>query len=164
VTLSSGSTSYQVTSAAASSASPGAYEFDNVQPGTYTLSFTRPGGLPTSSILTLTAGTHKVFNPVLAPAAAVFGVVVKTNTNTPAAGAEVRLFLSSQYPSGTSRVAITDSNGAFAFTNVDAPQSYVVQFAFPPGSAGQNTKEIPNLGLSQQLNVCSPNACTVTTQ
>ncbi len=158
VTLSSGTTSYQVTSAATSSTSPGAYEFDHVQPGTYTVSFTRAGGVPTSSILTLTAGTHRVLNPVLAPAASIFGNVFQANLTPPAPllGAEIRLFRADQYPNGPSRVATTGANGFFKFDNVDAPQSYVVQFAFPPGSPGQFTMEILNLGLSMQDQICDP--------
>lgn len=170
VTLGSGSTSYQVTSA---SVKPiGAYEFDNVQPGTYTLSFTRPGGVPTSTILTLTAGQHRPFDPVLAPAASVSGFVFTASAvpeqATHLAGVEVRLFRADQFPSGQSRSTLTDANGHFSFENVDAPQSYVVQFAFPQGSPGQFTRGITTLGLSQQLVLCpdspgDPAACEVTT-
>jgi len=168
VTLSSGSTSYQVTSA--SVAPIGAYEFDNVQPGTYTVSFTRPGGVPTSTILTLTAGQHLPFNPVLAPAASVSGVVFNAGAlpqATPLAGVEVRLFRADQFPSGQSRSTLTDANGTFRFVNVDAG-SYVVQFAFPQGSPGQFTREIATLGLSEQRVLCpdsltDPMVCAVQT-
>jgi hypothetical protein len=156
VTLSSGTTSYQVTSASTLSARPGAYEFDNVQPGTYTLSFTRPGGQPTSSIIALAAGTHKVYDPVLSPAAAICGHVFKFGVTPLLAvqGAEVRLFRADQYPSGVSQTMLTDARGFFEFVNVPAPQSYVVQFAFPQGAPGQFTVEIPTLGLSTQDVVC----------
>jgi hypothetical protein len=159
VTLSSGTTSYQVTSASTTSASPGAYEFDNVQPGTYTVSFTRPGGEPTSSILTLAAGSQKTLSPLLAPAASIFGTVYQAATGstpiTPAAGVEVRLFVATQYPSGTPRTVLTDGGGNFLFNNVDAPQSYVVEFRFPPGSPGQFTVGA-TLTLSQQDEICHP--------
>jgi hypothetical protein len=173
VTLSSGTTSYQLTSASASSSTPGAYEFDHVQPGTYTVSFTRIGGVPTSQLVILKAGVHSMVNPLLAAAASVVGYVFRANFPNPPppalAGAEVRLFRADQYPSGPSRVVTTDSTGFFKFDNVDAPQSYVVQFAFPPGSPGQFTRPIQNLGLSVQYPLCpmnpsDPNACLVAAQ
>jgi hypothetical protein len=147
---------------------PGAFEFDHVQPGTYTVSFTRAGGVPVSSILSLAAGAHRVLNPVLAPAASIFGTVFQANLQPPVPllGAEVRLYRADQFPSGASRVTTTDSKGFFKFDNVDAPQSYVVVFAFPPGSPGQFSMEIPNLGLSVQDQICSPTTfnCLVNAQ
>ncbi len=162
VTLSSGTTSYQVMSASAPAALLGHYEFDNVQPGTYTLSFAIPGGVPTSSILTLAAGTQTIDSPDLAPGATICGIVYQAgNTTVPAVGAEVRLYEAAQYPSGQFQSVDTDMNGTFEFTNVAAPQSYVVQFAYPPGSPGQSTMEI-SVTLSQQDQICPSSSATTT--
>lgn len=154
VSLSSGTTSYQTTS---SSAAPvGKYEFDNVQPGTYTLSFTRPGGLPTSTILTLTAGVSTPFDPLLARAASITGIVVDSSASPmPRQGVEVRLYRADRFPAGEFQSQLTNSDGRYTFVNLEAPQSYVLAFAFPPGTPGQLTVE-RELHLSEQLIICGP--------
>ena len=140
VLLSSGNTSYQVVSATIPT--PGAFDIDGIVPGTYTISFTRVGGQPTSSILTIVAGQRLQFNPVLQPAASISGIVV--NSANPAArvpvpGAQVTLFLATQYPTVPVESVLTNAHGSFTFANVDAPQSFVVAFAYPQGSAPQET-------------------------
>ncbi|MCU4186054.1 carboxypeptidase-like regulatory domain-containing protein [Acidiferrimicrobium sp. IK] len=142
ILLSSGSTSYKVTSASVPTA--GAYEIDGVVPGTYTVSFTRPGGLPTSRIVTLTAGQRLQFDAVLNPAASIFGHVTLAGSQgkTPVPGTEVRLYLTSQYPTVVLVTAVTDSSGNFTISNVDAPQSFVVSFDYPAGSSPQETAVI----------------------
>ena len=99
---------------------------------------------------------------MLAPAASVFGVVVKTNTNTPAdAGRRGPTVPGHQYPAGPPGDHYRRQPGSSSSTNLDAPQSYVVQFAFPPGSPGQFTNEIPILALSEQRNCAVTSAPTV---
>jgi hypothetical protein len=140
VLLSSGSTSYQVVSATIPTL--GAYEIDGVAPGTYTISFTRRGGQPTSSIITVVAGQRLQFNPVLNPAASISGTVVNSTnpaTRLPVPGTQVTLFLATQFPTVSVTSVVTDSLGNFTFANVDAPQSFVVAFAYPQGSAPQET-------------------------
>ena len=121
VNLSNGSSSYQTVSATAPNC--GRYEFDNVQPGTYTLSFTRAGGLPTSRIISLTAGApHAAFNPLLDPAASITGFVQNAN-NGPQQSAEVRLQVCAPPPAppcqpdnppgGRFLDAVTDTSGQF---------------------------------------------------
>ena len=156
VLLSSGSTSYKVTSATAPTA--GAYRIGNIAPGTYTASFTRPGGLPTSSIVTLTAGQQLQYNPVLNPAASIYGRVVLLNNPTqPVPGAEVRLYLTTQYPTVLTTSVLTDANGNFVINNVEAPQSYVLAFAYPQGSAAQETV-VTTVTLGNATPVCGSEA------
>jgi hypothetical protein len=138
VQLSSGKSSYQVVSADAPT--PGAYEIDGVTPGTYTISFSRTGGQPTSSIISLAAGQSLDESPVLTPAASVYGVVVDAaDPSHPVAQAQVTLYLATQYPTVAAATTLTDSSGAFTFENVDAPQNYIVGVAVPQGSSNQET-------------------------
>lgn len=138
VQLSSGNTSYQVTSADAPT--PGSYEIDSITPGTYTISFSRQGGQPVSSIVSLSAGQRLDDSPVLAPAASIYGVVVDaSNPSKPVAQAQVTLYLASQYPTVSVATTRTDSNGQFSFNNVDAPQNFIVGVAYPQGSSNQET-------------------------
>jgi hypothetical protein len=157
VAVTAGTTTYAVTSA--TTPTPGAYEVDGIAPGTYTVSFTRPGGLPTSQIVTLAAGQRVPLNPVLAVAASISGTVfsVVGNKNVPFAAAGVSLFLATQFPSTVLATTTTDVSGHFIFQNLDAPQGYVVEFAASPGAPGQST-QVVNLGLSQQYVVCGPSA------
>ena len=157
VLLTSGSTSYQVTSATVPTL--GAYEVDNVTPGTYTVSFSRPGGLATSSIVTLAAGQRLEDNPVLSPAASIFGHVVSTTTQLAVPGADVTLYLASQFPTVALTSTLTDSNGNFTFNNVNAPENYVVAVAFPVGAAPQVTVLISTT-LGTPAPVCGANATT----
>jgi Carboxypeptidase regulatory-like domain len=154
ILLTSGTTSYQATSATVPT--PGAYEVDNITPGTYTISFTRVGGVPTSSIVTLAAGQRLNDNPVLALAASIFGHVVSKvqpgqPTSAPLGGVQVTLYLTTQFPTVSITSVTTDANGNFTIANVEAPQSFVVSFAFPPGTALQSTSLV-----TTALGVASP--------
>ncbi|MDP9074099.1 MAG: carboxypeptidase-like regulatory domain-containing protein [Actinomycetota bacterium] len=163
VNVSSGANAYQMVSATAPSC--GQYEFDNVQPGTYTLSFTRAGGLPASSIVTVGAGATVTFNPTLAPAASITGIVKNANGG-PQLGAEVHLQVCAPAPAppcqpdnppgGKFLSTNTDANGQFVFMNLDAPQTYLIEFRFPAGAPhDQQTREI-TVGPSVQYQLCTP--------
>jgi hypothetical protein len=138
VLLSSGTSSYQTTTAD-DAANLGQYAIDDIVPGTYTISVTRPGGVPSSSILTLAAGEHLPYDVMLAKGAEISGIVTSVGTGLPVMGAEVRLYLASQFPLTIVADMPTDSNGMYTFPNVDAPQDYVVAFAYPQGSSAQST-------------------------
>jgi hypothetical protein len=150
ILLSSGNTSYQVTSASVPTA--GAYEIDGIIPGTYTVSFTRTGGAPTSSIVTLTAGQRLEDNPVLNAAASIYGHVVEASNPTQVVGgAQVSLYLASQYPTVVSSTVLTDPTGNFTFSNVQAPEDYIVAFAYPQGASNQES-----VAISTTLGTASP--------
>lgn len=138
VQLSAGSSTYQVVSA--DSPTPGAYEIDGIAPGTYTISFTRQGGQPVSSIVTLQAGQRFEYDPQLAPAASIYGRVVQESDPTQAVpNAQVTLYLADQYPTVSVAMVLTNSAGQFTFSNVDAPQNFVVGVAYPQGESNQET-------------------------
>ena len=141
VGLTSGTTSYTVTSANLPIA--GEYEIADVVPGTYTISFSRPGALPTSSVVTLTAGEVKRFDASLAEAASIDGYVdqLVNGAARPLRGATVALYLAAQYPLTVLATTTTDSAGYYRFSDLDAPEQYLAQYAYPPGTPGQKTLE-----------------------
>ena len=156
VLLSSGTSSYQVVSA--DLPAPGAYEIDGVVPGTYTISFTRQGGRPVSSIVTLQPGQRFRDDVQLAPAASIFGKVVRASDHTqPVPQAQVTLYLATQYPTVSVATVTTDGNGQFTFANVDAPQDYVLAVAYPAGGAPQETVIVRTL-QGQASPVCGSQA------
>jgi hypothetical protein len=143
VSLTSGSTTLSVTSATVPTL--GAYQIAGIAPGTYTVSFTRPGALPTSTVLTLTAGQSLTYDPVLSPAASISGEVVEASSSggtTPLEGATVTLYLATQYPNVVLATTTTGANGTFSFSNLSAPDEYIVQYSYPPGTPGQATSDV----------------------
>lgn len=136
VELVSGTATYSVPTAAAPSNAIGNYVISGIAPGTYTLNVTRTGGLPVSSIVTLAPGQTLVENEQLSPAAAIDATVVNASTQQPISGAVVDLYLTSSYAPTTQPLATTqtDQSGNFTFSNLEAPQSYLVLVSYPPGT------------------------------
>ncbi len=137
VSLVAGSQSYQVTTASTPTA--GAYVISGIAPGTYTLDFARPGGVPVSSIVTLSAGQQLTESPALSPPAGITGLVEESENGAPLAGAQVNLYLADQYPTTVAATTTTDSSGTFSFTNVEAPEDYLVAVSYPPGTPAEST-------------------------
>lgn len=137
VTLVSGTTSYEVTTAASPTA--GAYTIEGITPGTYTLNFSQQGGVPVSSILTLAAGQEATESPTLTAPASITGIVEDATTGAALSGAQVTLYLSTGYPSQVAATTTTNGEGEFTFSGVDAPQDYIVAVAYPAGSSPQVT-------------------------
>ena len=81
---------------------------------------------------------------MLAKAASITGRVDHEtgSGNAPLSGAEVRLYIANQYPTVRLNSVITGADGTFTFNNLDAPQSYIVEYAYPPGSPGQKTVQV----------------------
>jgi hypothetical protein len=136
VVVSSGTKTYKVTSA--SIPTEGAFEIGGIPPGSYTVSFNRRGTRSTSSLVTLRAGERKTLNPALDAVASIVGRVLNEN-GLPVSGAEIRLFLVKQYPNVVAATAISDGAGRFTFPAVDAPETYVIEFAFPRGTPAQKS-------------------------
>ncbi len=97
MTLSSNTSTYQVTTASVPSHDAGEFRLEAVPQGTYTLSISRNGVSPVSRIVDLTAG--QVWNePTLLPvAASVSGQVMLAN-GPAGSGWVVEMYRSSQYP------------------------------------------------------------------
>ena len=140
ITLASSTATFQVTSA--SVPTPGAYRIDAVAPGTYSLSFNRPGARPISQIITLRAGDEIQVDQTLGAASSITGRVLNLDGTSIVSGAEVRLFQADKYPATRLATIITGTDGLFVFPNVDGPQSYIVEIAYPQASPGQVTKTV----------------------
>jgi hypothetical protein len=152
VQLSSGTTSYTVTTASVPASAAGAYRIEDIPPGTYTVSVSLGGVTPTSTIVTLAAGDVTAYNPKLQPAASITGTVVNAAGAPLGPGYVVELYAADAYPNVVYRTTTTRSDGTFSFTNVDAPQTYVVQVRPTSGSAPTGTTTL-QLAASQALNV-----------
>lgn len=139
VTLSSGSKTYTVTSTSVPSNAVGRFLIENVEPGTYTLSASRPGTSPTTVTVTVTAGQALTYDPVLIPGAGLSGRIIDT-AGASTAGLTVELYESAEYPAKIYRTTVTGPDGSYEFTQVDAPQAYVVQVRSPLiGPLGSST-------------------------
>ncbi len=134
LTLSSGTIQRVVTSASTPASKRGRYAIDNLPPGTYTATFTQAGTTATSTVLTLAAGQHRTYNPVLVAPARITGTIL-TAGGDPAAGLTVNLYRASQYgtAAGAAATTTTRSDGTYAFTEVDAPEHYLVEVRSAPG-------------------------------
>jgi hypothetical protein len=104
------------------------YRLEQIPPGTYTLTVSAGSGTsPSSQVITLTAGTSLQRDVALAPPASMSGwVQFGTAQDSPRRpGWTVFLYLVAQYPSVVSRTTVTDGNGTFTFSNIDAGK-YIV--------------------------------------
>lgn len=151
ISASSGQAQFTVTSASTPAGSVGTFAVQGLPPGTYTVTFGRKGTQPTSTIVTLAAGQVQRLNPVLVSPAAISGVV--SQHGTPTVGAVVSLYLASQYGTAAPPVATatTDGNGHYSFTDVDAPQFYLLEVQLSPNAAAAATSPPTTLNPSQQL-------------
>jgi len=131
VTVTSGSSTYTITTASLPAASAGAYEVAGLKPGTYTVSVTKSGVRSVSTIVTLTAGSRTPYSPTLQQAASVSGTVkCAPNAASCADGTTgwiVEIYKASDYPSTVAQTARLGSDGTFEFKDLDAPTAYVVQ-------------------------------------
>lgn len=151
VTLSSGSTQYQVTTASTPAAQRGRYAVDALPPGTYTVTFSRSSTASTSSIVTLVAGQSAVLDATLASPASVRGKV--TQAGVDAAGVVVNLYRATDYGTAAGPVASTTTNtsGAYAFPEVEAPQHYLVEVRMSASGPPTATSAVTTVLNSQAL-------------
>jgi hypothetical protein len=154
VTLSSGASSFTVTSA---SAAPhcGQYRLEQVPPGTYTLTVNAGSGTsPSSQVITLNFGDQLRKDVQLARPASLGGVVQHLDTETsveqPRGGWTVFLYLSTQYPNVVARTTTTDATGAFTFSGIDAGKYIVAVGPTSDPANATNTKAV-TVQPSQQL-------------
>lgn len=142
VTITSGATTYAVTSASVPRARRGAFEVDGLAPGTWTVTATARGTRPTSQVVTLVLGEPSPEVTLVLPSAAAVRGVVRDSAGQPVVQAEVRLYVAARYPQEAAATTLTDASGAFAFETVEAPQTYVVEYAFPPGSGPRQSARV----------------------
>ncbi len=149
VQLSSGTFSYQVTTASVPKSERGHFRIESIPPGTWTVSVSRPGTSPTSTILTLRAGDVRGYRPVLAAPASITGTVIGSDS-TPRSHWVVQLYVASYYPNVINYSTTTDAQGNYSFPDVDAPQAYVIVTRPTTGSAEALSKTI-QIEASQHL-------------
>jgi hypothetical protein len=147
VVLTSGSSTFRTVTASAPAERAGDYFVAGIPPGTYSISFTRPGSKTTSTLVGLAAGDRRRIDAALEKQASITGVVsfMAGGTLQPLRGAEVRLYLIDQFPTVELRTALTNEAGAYVFASLEAPQTYIVEFAYPAGSTGQTSTTVPLL-------------------
>lgn len=150
VQLSSGTATYSVISASVPSADTGRYRIEDVPPGTYTVSVSRNGVSPTSTILELRAGQVRDYSPVLAAAASITGTVTQGSGPVPA-GWYVDLYRSSSYPTLPYRTVRTGVGGTFAFPDIDAPEVYIVEVRPTRGSEPQGSRTVQIAASEQKV-------------
>jgi hypothetical protein len=157
VVLQSGSSSYRVTSA---SAAPncGRFRLEQLPPGTYTMTVSAGSGTtPNSQVITLQAGATVNRVVTLAQPASMSGTV-QCCTPHPAQGAEsgpragwtVFLYQQSQYPNQVTKTAVTNSAGAFAFSDIEAGKYVVAVGPTSDPANATNTKQV-TIQPSQQV-------------
>lgn len=142
ILLTSGGTTYQTTTATTPTTvagQPTNYAIDGITPGTYSVSFTRPGGVTSSAIVTLAPGDVKQFNQALPPAESVMGKVQQVGTNAALPGVQVQLYVATQYPTTPTTATTTDANGNYTFPSVQSSQTFVITFAYPSGTQAQTS-------------------------
>lgn len=147
VTVSSGATQRVVSTASTPAAAVGQYVVEDLPPGTYTVTFARPGTRPTSTIVELGPAESRELSPVLVAPARIWGHV--TEGTQPAAGLTVALYRADQYGTAAAALATvtTAADGSYAFEGVEAPENYIVEVS----GFGQARTQLATLSASQQL-------------
>ena len=154
VTVSSGTTQRVVTTASTPASEVGRYVVDTLPPGTYTVTFSRAGTRPTSTIVVLAASQNRDLSPVLVAPAAISGTVTQGSAQVQA-GRAVLLYLAAQYGTAAGPVATTttDSEGFYTFQDVSAPEHYIVEVRTTPSGTVLVTSTPQTVSASQQLTV-----------
>jgi hypothetical protein len=147
ITLSDGVSTFHTTSETKPvPTDSGDYIIPHVKPGTYTLTFNRRGAGLKAFIVSIVAGQTLTQDVAVNKPASISGTVLNTSAaNAPLVGAQVRLILLSQYPGAPITTALTDVNGQFVFSDLVAPESYILEFAFPAGTSAQTTRTLFNI-------------------
>ncbi len=111
----------------------GRFTFDDVAPGAYTLTADLPGTTQAVVLVNVVSGETQDLDLRLDAQASLTGRVTlfdaATATYVPLENATVRLFPTASFPGPASAAlasAVTDANGAYVFTSLDAPENYVV--------------------------------------
>ncbi|MCL3861864.1 carboxypeptidase-like regulatory domain-containing protein [Actinotalea sp. K2] len=151
VVASSGQAQFVVTSASTPASSAGSFVLEGLPPGTYTLTFSRPGTRPTSSIVTLVAGQEQRVDPVLVSPASISGRV--RQLQAPTVGAIVDLYRADQYGTAAPPVASvrTDGEGRYVLADVDAPASYILEVRYSASGAPVATSRPLTVQASDQV-------------
>ena len=110
----------------------GQFRFDNLPPGSYTLSFSRVGSSPQTLLVDVTAGQAATIGRVEIEAQARITGVVK-RAGVPTADVGVQAYRLADYPSTAAATTLTAPDGSFTIIGIDAPETYVIEFRVPAG-------------------------------
>lgn len=121
--------------------STGAYRFDGLPPGAYTVSFSRIGSTPQTLFVELAAGDSKSLADILLePQARIIGTL--TSTSLPAANVGVKVYRIGDYPNTVAFSTVSDANGQYQVIGLDAPETYVIEFQVPAGGPVQSSTRV----------------------
>lgn len=153
VTLSSGTDEWRVTTASMPSDEVGTYRIEKLPPGTYTLSFNRPGTRPTSRIVILTAGQELDEDAELNAPARVGGTV--TQNGLALVGRTVLLYRAAEYGTAASavRTTTTGEGGVFELLDVDAPDNYIIEVRSAAGGTVLGASRPFTLAASEDASI-----------
>jgi len=149
VNLSSGSSSYTVTSASVPAGQCGQYRIEQVPPGTYTLTVSAGAGTsPASAVITLAGGQSLRHNVKLLSPASMAGTV--TQAGEARDGWTVFLYVATQYPATVTATTTTSATGKFTFKDIAAGK-YIVATGPTSDPASALATEQVTVQPSQQL-------------
>jgi Carboxypeptidase regulatory-like domain len=121
--------------------STGAYRFDGLPPGAYTVSFSRVGSTPQTLFVELAAGDSKSLADILLePQARIVGTL--TANSLPAANVGVKVYRIGDYPNVVAFSTVSDANGHYQVIGLDAPETYVIEFQVPAGGPVQSSTRV----------------------
>jgi hypothetical protein len=156
VTAASGVGTQLVTTSATVASQLGHYEFPEVVPGTYTVTFSLTGRAPHTQLITVAAGQTVALDGTLEPLGTILGRLCTTagcwggtpppipsddpadclppgdgtpGDDTPLVGAEIRLYLHREYPT-VLRATTAGPDGRFEFQAVFGPEDYIIEVIF----------------------------------
>jgi hypothetical protein len=156
VELSNGASTFHTVTASGPPGMEGRYEIDGVAPGTYTITFTRIGAAQVSFIEDVTVDQAVTQDALIGEPAVITGTVFRAIDDQPLGGAQVRLFVLSQYPSVVAQTVTTGTDGTFKFTGLIANESYIVEYAFPVGAPAQATRLANTLQPGETRDLTNP--------
>ncbi len=151
VTVSSGSEQRVVYTASTPADQVGTYVVDGLEPGTYTVTFSRAGTRATSEIVVLAAAQREPVSPTLVAPARIQGKVTYAG-GAVGDGLAVLLYRASEYGTAAGPVATTttDGKGRYGFDDVDAPENYLIEVRVTADGSVLATSSPLTLGPSEQ--------------
>lgn len=119
----------------------GAWVFDRIPPGAYTLTFSRPGSSPQTLLVDLSPGEDLALDDIrLEAQARVVGVVTRNGVGASDVG--VVVYRARSYPEGVVAETVTGADGRFEVLGLDAPETYIIDFQVPAGGAVAESREV----------------------
>lgn len=119
----------------------GAFRFDGIVPGAYTITLSRVGSSSQTVFVELAAGEARTLPDIfLEPQARITGRITTNGIATANIG--VRVYRLADYPNLPVAVTATDNLGNFSIIGLDAPETYVIEYQVPAGGAVRTSKQV----------------------